>query len=814
MKHPELLLPVGNLPMAIAAIHGGADAIYVGVPGFNARGRTQDLSITELKELIDHCHLYGVKVHLAFNVLVFENELATAAEILKEIIPLGPDAFIVQDLGLVQLIREMAPHMRIHGSTQMTVTNDEAIHLLEDLSVQRFVLGRENSLDEIKLIRKGTERELEVFVHGALCVAYSGQCFTSESLGGRSTNRGQCAQSCRLSYEMYVDGEKRDLGDKKYLVSPQDLCGIEEVPALIEAGIDSFKVEGRLKGPEYVASAGVNYQRAIRGEKYSTADMATSYSRGFFSGWLHGVDHQRLVEGSYSAHRGQEIGVVEKILKDGLIITSNRDLSAGLGLLMGHGDRTVGAKIYLAKRLTETKFEVKLLMPFDYQTVRQLMRVWINSDEKVTQEVKKITSDRSHMRRVPLHLELQLAVGEKAVLKVSDPEGRVVEIHGPVGEQSQKEISETVFWDELGALGTTAFKLTEKKLSGRGVYLSQKDLKVMRREMVEKITLKRLEIINHLQHEVKLENSVLPQRSVHAKLNLVLREKGQVEDLVKSARLINRSHLACVILDYEFGKDYASSVAILKEHGFKAGIATTRILKPREYYNLNIILRAQPDVILVRNLGALHWLKDKGIELIGDFSLNATNHKTVNYLVGKGLKSVCASYDLNQTQLESLMSQCSPENVEITLHQYMPEFHMEHCVFAAFMSKGSSFKDCGKPCEKHQVELKDAYGNMHYLKADQECRNTLYRGTAQSAAFLTHKWSAGPGAWRFEALYERGEVLLNKVQGYLGLIAGEKKLADVVAIVGVAEKYGVTEGQLSLEKKWVDRKKDGLSVEK
>ena len=307
MKHPELLLPVGNLPMAIAAIHGGADAIYVGVPGFNARGRTQDLSITELKELIDHCHLYGVKVHLAFNVLVFENELATAAEILKEIIPLGPDAFIVQDLGLVQLIREMAPHMRIHGSTQMTVTNDEAIHLLEDLSVQRFVLGRENSLDEIKLIRKGTERELEVFVHGALCVAYSGQCFTSESLGGRSANRGQCAQSCRLSYEMYVDGEKRDLGDKKYLVSPQDLCGIEEVPALIEAGIDSFKVEGRLKGPEYVASAGVNYQRAIRGEKYSTADMATSYSRGFFSGWLHGVDHQRLVEGSYSAHRGQEI---------------------------------------------------------------------------------------------------------------------------------------------------------------------------------------------------------------------------------------------------------------------------------------------------------------------------------------------------------------------------------------------------------------------------------------------------------------------------------------------------------------------------
>lgn len=814
MKHPELLLPVGNLPMAIAAIHSGADAIYVGVPGFNARGRSQDLSLTELKELIDHCHLYGVKVHLAFNVLVFENELAIAAEILKEIIPLGPDAFIVQDLGLVQLIREIAPQMRIHGSTQMTVTNDEAIELLEDLSVQRFVLGRENSLDEIKLIRKGTQRELEVFVHGALCVAYSGQCFTSESLGGRSANRGQCAQSCRLSYEMFVDGEKRDLGDKKYLVSPQDLCGIEEVPALIEAGIDSFKVEGRLKGPEYVASAGLNYQRAIRGDSYSVAEMATSYSRGFFSGWLHGVDHQKLVEGSYSAHRGLEIGVVEKILKDALIISSNRELTAGLGLLLGQGDRTVGAKIYLAKRISDKKFEVKLLMPFDYQTVRLQMRVWINSDEKVTQEVKKLTSDRSHMRRVPLKLELTLRIGEAALLKVTDPEGRRVEVLGPIGEPSQKEIPEKVFWEELGALGTTAFKLNEGKLIGSGVYLSQKDLKIMRREMVEKITQERLKIINHLKNEAKRLDVTARSGASQTKLNLVLREKSQVEDLIKAPVIRDHACLGYVILDYEFGKDYASSVALLKEHGFKAGIATTRILKPREYYNLNIILRAAPDVILVRNLGALNWLKDKGIELIGDFSLNATNHKTVNYLLSKGLSSVCASYDLNQTQLEGLISKCSAERLEVTLHQYMPEFHMEHCVFAAFMSKGSSFKDCGKPCEKHQVELKDAYGNMHFLKADQECRNTLYRGAAQSAAFLIKKWPIQPGAWRFEALYERGDILRNKVKDYLELINGEKSLSEVVASVGVVEKYGVTEGQLGHERKWVDRKKDGLSLEK
>ena len=214
----ELLLPVGNMEMCMAAVHHGADAIYVGVPFFNARGRSSDLSIEELKEMIDFCHLYGVKVNLAFNVVIFQNEIPKVISLLEEILPLNPDAFIVQDLGLAKIIRTMAPHQRIHASTQMTVTNTDAIKLLQDLGIDRFVLGRENSLSEIKLIREQTEKELEVFVHGALCVAYSGRCFTSESLGGRSANRGQCAQSCRLEYELYVDDVKKETGDKKYFV--------------------------------------------------------------------------------------------------------------------------------------------------------------------------------------------------------------------------------------------------------------------------------------------------------------------------------------------------------------------------------------------------------------------------------------------------------------------------------------------------------------------------------------------------------------------------------------------------------------------
>ncbi len=803
MKTPELLLPVGTLPMALAAIHAGADAVYVGAPGFNARGRSQDFTLEELKELIDHCHLYGVKVHLAFNVLVFQSELPRALELVKDLIALGPDAFIVQDLGLVQLIRALAPWQRVHGSTQMTVTNDEAMALLEDLKIERYVLGRENSLPEIKLIREKRSEELEVFVHGALCVAYSGQCFTSEAIGGRSANRGQCAQSCRLGYELFVDGEKRELGDKKYLVSPQDLCGIEHVPALRELGVDSFKIEGRLKGPEYVTSSALNYRRALDGEKTNLTEMATSYSRGFFDGWLRGVDHQRLVEGSFSSHRGLEIGVVKSIQGTKIQLTSRTPLRAGQGLFFASGDQGVGSKIFLAQELSAELWQVELL---DKKLkVSRGQRVWLNSDEAFARETKKLVEDRARQRRVPIDLSLKLAAGEALELEVFDGTHRFT-VRGPLLAPAQKEVNPALVWQELLALSHTAYKVRATTLLAGSGFVSSKDLKALKREMIEKLNLARTRRPERPLRDAAPLLQTTPRADAAIKLNLVLREKAQVEEFLASD-LATHAQLGSVILDYEFGKDYRESVALLKKSGVRAGVATTRILKPREYYNLKIILAAEPDVILVRNLGALHWLKDKGVALMGDFSLNVSNHLSANYLLAKGLESVCISYDLNQQEARALVEAMDASRLELTVHQYMPEFHMEHCVFAAFMSKGSSFKDCGKPCEKHHVELKDAYGKMHFLKADQECRNTMFKGEAQSAAFVKDEWPRLPSRLRFEALHERGEVLLKKIRGYLELVSGARSVSDVVASVGTLETYGVSAGQLLNDHAWRDRKK-------
>lgn len=808
----ELLLPVGNMEMCLAAVHHGANAIYVGVPFFNARGRTNDLSMEELKEMIDLCHLYGVRVNLAFNVVIFQNEFPKVIELLEQILPMNPDAFIVQDLGLAKLIRTMAPHQRIHASTQMTVTNPDAIELVNDLKIDRFVLGRENSISEIKLIREKTDKELEVFVHGALCVAYSGQCFTSESLGGRSANRGQCAQSCRLEYELFVDEVKKDLGSKKYLVSPKDLMGIEEVPTLKELGVNSFKVEGRLKTPEYVAAAARNYREVLDGapvnlEKRAT-ELATTYSRGFFSGWLHGVNHQKLVEGTYSAHRGLEVGTIIEVRKKNILVSSKNELKAGMGLLFA-GTEEQGSKIFTVSKIGKN-FEVELLQK--NLKLEKGMKVYLNSNEHLFQDLQKGWQSREKQKHIPLNFIVQGKVDGHLVVKAIDPERREVEVKSSsvLAPSKGRPLTTEFLKEELGSLGNTIYRigLFECSISD-GLFLNHRELKDIRRAIVEKMNSARVgRPIRKIEHFALHKQE---KHRVNSGLNILLRSKSQVEGFVEQySKFIHYQDLIrSVILDFEFGKDFAPSVEKIKSLGLKTGIATTRILKPSEYYNLNTIIRCHPDLILVRNLGAIEYLKSKtSIPLIGDFSLNVTNSLSLDYITGKGVETVNVSYDLNQAQLLDMVEFSDPSKIEVTLHQYMPEFHMEHCVFAAFLSEGTSFKDCGKPCEKHEVKLKDPYGNMHFLKADQECRNTFFKATPQSSGFLVKDLiEKGVGSFRLEALNESADEINLKILTYLRLLKGEIDYSEAFQGLKVVESYGLGSGQMAKSDSYKDRKK-------
>jgi putative protease len=856
----ELLLPVGKKEMAEAAIHHGADAIFLGMPFFNARGRSHDFSLDELREIIEMCHLYGVKVNIAFNILIFESEWSEVLELLPQVLNLKPDAFIVQDLGLVETIRQLAPDQKIHASTQMTVTNDLAIRFVEDLNIQRFVLGRENSLHEIKLIAQKTPAELEVFVHGALCVSYSGQCFTSETVGGRSANRGQCAQSCRLSYEMYVDDKKHQEIDEKFLVSPQDLCGIAEIPELMSLGVKSFKVEGRLKSPEYVAQVAESFDRAIQAElaktplnpeelKTEKLKMAIPYSRGFFPGWLHGVDHQRLVDGNFNSHRGAQWGKIVEVIREGLRIQPINEISVepGDGVLWASGGKETesGSFVYSVKKEKNGTYligiensKLKVLVD-EFANTEIEVPVYLNSSKAQSQILLAHQQDRRAQRKIPIQMKVLFKLNEPVQIELTDGHYSLKEkSEALVATANKRAVDISLVKDEFQSLGGTVFTfLSDNDLEieiPQNIFFPSSELKKLRQKAYQSLTdLRKSQRVpmfdlqnKSLQEEMDpstvdfalASSTFLGEGKQSSRLTILLRDKFQVRTLCEAVAIstLARSEIEAVILDFEFGRDYQDSLQLLKKSGLRAGLATTRVLKPKEYQNLKHIYSLNPDLILVRNLGAIEYFRNAQVfqgSLWGDFSLNVANSKTANYLLRKGLEQVTLSYDLNQQQVSDVLVQLKEKGLAhlaaVTIHQSMPSFHMEHCVFAAFLSEGSSYRDCGKPCEKHQVKLKDQLGNWHHLKPDQECRNTMYNATAQTAlAYLSGWQEQGLSHVRFEAVAEQGQDLVEKIQLYLNSLSGRVDAGSVLKQIAVKESYGLSDGSFARAHEYQSRKQN------
>src|SRR4051812_40563672 len=335
---PELLAPAGDLTCLVAAVENGADAVYFGLPRFNARARAANFDGADLPEVMGLLHRRGVRGYVTLNTLVFPRELADLEATVRSIAESGVDAVIIQDLGLARLIRAVTPDLEIHASTQMSITSEEGTRLAAELGCSRVILARELSLAEIARIRGQTGMPLEVFVHGALCVAYSGQCLTSEALGGRSANRGVCAQACRMPYEVVCDGKDVDLGKTQYLLSPQDLAAYDLIPRLIELGVASVKIEGRLKAPEYVANITRHYRQAIdaawagRPVEFTPRDveeMQLSFSRGFSHGFLDGNNHKVLVRGDYAKKRGIFLGRVDTVTGEGIRLTARTAVKPG-----------------------------------------------------------------------------------------------------------------------------------------------------------------------------------------------------------------------------------------------------------------------------------------------------------------------------------------------------------------------------------------------------------------------------------------------------------------------------------------------------
>ncbi len=846
---PELLAPAGDRDCIRAAIENGADAVYFGLDsGFNARARAKNFDPAELPEIMAELHRRGLRGYVTLNTLIFPSELPEVERHVREVAAAGVDAVLVQDLGLVRLIRAICPDLPIHASTQMTMTSSQCIAAATELGVERVVLARECSVDEIRRIKSETTMPLEVFVHGALCVAYSGQCLTSESLGGRSANRGQCAQACRLPYDLVCDGRDVDLGEQKYLLSPQDLAAYDMIPELIDAGVCSFKIEGRLKTPEYVANIVRHYRQAIdaalagRAATFTPRDieeMELSFSRGFSHGWLDGCDHKMLVPALSSSKRGVLVGHVVGVRNGRVgVRMESTSVKRGDGVSFDCGrpvDDEQGGRVYevfeRGRSVQEASAGIVELAfahdAIDFAQIQPGQRVWKTDDPELTNRLRKTFTGPVPVRRMPIDLHIRAAAGQPLSLVATTENGAICTLDSPQPcEPARKHpLTTETLREQFSRLGGTPFELRNLSADVAGEpMLPLSVLGKMRHELVARLT----ELCEAPPPRRITEELVLPKLRAELLASGVRQHPDDVPVSKGEAigRLTPPAHLHVlarslpqlrevltagvkhVYVDFADIREYRPAVGLAREHSAEIFLATPRIQKPDEMGIFAALAKHGADGILVRNLAGLRYYRERGIRTIADFSLNCANELTAAYLREQGVERITPSYDLNREQLLDLVRTVPPERLEIVIHQHMPMFHMEHCVFCSVLSPGKNKHNCGRPCDTHEVKLRDRLGVEHSLTADVGCRNTLFNATPQSGAEIVPQLlAAGLRHFRVELLDASGPLAPRPdgktqrettaiIDLYRRLLAGDVTGKDVWTRLQASNRVGVTRGTL------------------
>jgi U32 family peptidase len=817
---PELLAPAGDWECAKAAVENGADAIYFGLERFNARMRANNFTVADLPKLMEFLHRRGVRGYVTFNTLVFTPELDDAEQYLRSIIAAGVDAAIVQDIGVCRLIRHLSPDFPIHASTQMTITSAAGVEFARELGCSLVVLARECSIGEIEKIRAAgaqigaaTAMPLEVFVHGALCVAYSGQCLTSESLGGRSANRGECAQACRMPYELVSDGKNVPLGDKRYLLSPQDLAGLPVLPELIRSGVASLKIEGRLKSAEYVANITRVYRQALdkamEGQAFETSearyDLEMGFSRGLYTGWFRGINNQELAHARFGKKRGVYLGEIARVQRDRVFIKLEGPLKPGDGVVFDAGrpdQDEQGGRVYTVANVGEEAVITFGEHAVDFQRVHVGNKLWKTSDPELDKRVRQTyAGDQPRFQR-PIDFEAHGIAGGPLTIIARDEFGQVAQEKSTMAlvAAEKRPLTREALEEQLGRLGGTPFKVgrVDSKIEG-ALMLPVSELNRMRRDLVAELERQRaLPKRWELREDgrwMELVPSAEPLAEKQTDLAVLCRNLAQIEAALGAG-------VQTIYCDFEDPKKYRDAVTLVHTTSCAGPprtvwVAPPRIFKMGEDWILKQVRSCDADGWLIRNYDHLKFFA--GQRCRGDFSLNVANPIAAEYLVRRyGLEQVTASYDLNAVQLEALLKAAPASWFEVTIHQHMPMFHMEHCVFCAFLSEGKDYRDCGRPCDKHQVKLRDRVGAEHPLKADAGCRNTVYNALAQTGAdHALHFRNLGVRSFRIEFVNESPDEVTKTIALYRKLFRGEIDGAQVWRELKVTNQLGVTRGQIN-----------------
>ena len=838
---PEILAPVGSDEALDAALASGADVVYLGLSeGFQARARSNAFSLARLPQLVERVHLAGVKLYLTVNTLVFERELEALEAFLRQVIAAGVDALIVQDPAVALLAHALCPELPLHASTQMTISSVEGARFAASLGISRVVLPRELSAKEVARFTANSPMPAEVFVHGALCMAWSGQCLTSEAFSDRSANRGQCSQACRMPYGLVVDGEPRDLGDMRYLLSPRDLAAHDQLPQLMAAGVHALKIEGRYKNGAYVISAvdSLRHWRDALARGATAADSEQlerdlfrtrlTYSRGASPGFLAGDDHQSLVEGTSPKHRGIRMGQVRAVrgrtVQLSVPVSFRERLRAGMGVMFEVGDPerddTPGGPIFAVRWLEQGRKPLAVLgtpeasapveLSFgdpgpDLSRIKPGVWLWLTGDPQIAREAEQRAKNPPQVGRIPLTLEVSGEAGQPLNVRAAATfSTRSLQAHARSVSQLTAArgagLDEQLLRDKLAALGGSPFQLAAVDTSNLtpGLHLPVSELKQLRRDLVDDLTIQ----LKRAPWALASAEPVLPALRARTRTPR-FEEAPRIVPLCRTAEQLSAVIAAGVTPGDEVELDFmelvglGAAVRCAREAGLRVTIATIRVQKPGEEGYDRRLAALAPDAVLVRHWGALMHFAERTDEdkprLHGDFSLNVTNAITAEHVLSLGLDSITASHDLDREQLLALLDATPKGRVAVTLHHHIATFHNSHCVYAHLLSTGTDYRSCGRPCESHKLALRDFAGHDHPVIVDVGCRNTVFNARAQSAAPLVPQLRArGVTRFRVEFVWETAAQVDETLRSYRALISGEISPQSALRKVGVHEQYGVT----------------------
>ncbi len=727
MDKIELLAPGGSMESIYAAVQGGADAIYMGGTKFSARAYASNFGEEQLIEAVKYCHLYNVKVYIAFNTLIKEEEFQEAIDYGKFLYKIGVDALITQDLGLFKRLKEEIPDFEIHASTQMSIHNGEGALFLKEQGFHRIVLSRELSLEEIKYISTDLGIETEIFVHGALCISYSGQCLMSSVIGGRSGNRGRCAQPCRLPYSIIM----KSTGESKegYLLSPKDTCTIEEIKALIESGTSSLKIEGRMKKPEYVSGVVTSYREAIDSvynkKKFDIAPKKAMLNQlfnreGFSKAYLRGNIGRDMMAYNCPKNTGVFLG---KVAGD-YTIKLEKDLRCQDGVRTDNSGFTVTNIIKGKEKVKEAfKGDVVKLIPSKYKPGES---VYVTSDSKLLSELQKNYEDIYGVK-LPLTIHVRVAPGERMYL-AADYDGKHFEVYGDMVEvASNKPMDRDSMIKNLGKLGDTPFKLEgvefEKFEDG---FLRVSSINSGRRDLIEKI-------MHHIDNRDKR----------------TIEKKDKEEKQVFAKHKFKEEYLICVKSDeqlkavLDFAKENPEAAPALAVDIFQKGSAINldkvdyenlylvvpNIIKSEFEQVVTIVQKHLPKIkgIVTANLGIINIFKDK-TSIIGDYKLNIINSEGYKFY-DRFTDMSALSVELNSREMFGVAKKLNTP-AQVVVYGKYELMISEYCVIGSTFGTKSAQSNCSFGCYKDRFVLRDRMNEEFLVKTDRYCRSHIYNTVA------------------------------------------------------------------------------------